>query len=135
MKKRILLLLLCALAPAALFAAEGGIPYTVLNDNNFASETKGKLVFIDFYADWCGPCKQFAPVFEAVAAANPSLNFVKVDTDACPKLSAAFKINSIPYIVAYKDNKVIAKFTTYPRSEKTFDTWVKKVVQAVENQE
>ena len=82
MKKRILLLLLCALAPAALFAAEGGIPYTVLNDNNFASETKGKLVFIDFYADWCGPCKQFAPVFEAVAAANPSLNFVKVDTDA-----------------------------------------------------
>ena len=114
---------MCALAPAALFAAEGGIPYTVLNDNNFASET-----------DWCGPCKQFAPVFEAVAAANPSLNFVKVDTDACPKLSAAFKINSIPYIVAYKDNKVIAKFTTYPRSEKTFDTWVKKVVQAVENQ-
>ena len=93
------------------------------------------IAVIDFYADWCGPCKQFAPVFEAVAAANPSLNFVKVDTDACPKLSAAFKINSIPYIVAYKDNKVIAKFTTYPRSEKTFDTWVKKVVQAVENQE
>ena len=132
MKKRILLLLLCALTPAALFA---GIPYTVLNDSNFAAETEGKLVFIDFYADWCGPCKQFEPVFREVALNNPKLNFVKVDTDACPKLSEAFKITSIPYIVAYKDNKVIAKFTTYPRSEKTFDTWVKKVVQAVENQE
>lgn len=118
----------------SLFAADD-TPYMLLNDDNFASETKGKLAFIDFYADWCGPCRQFAPAFEATAAANPELFFVKVDTDASPKLSAAFKITSIPYIVAYKDNKVIAKFTTYPRNEKVFDNWVKKVVAAVEKQD
>lgn len=134
MKKRVFLILavLCCL-PAALFAADDA-SYKLLNDSNFAAETKGKLVFIDFYADWCGPCRQFAPVFEAVAAANPDLCFVKVDTDASPELSAAFKITSIPYIVAYKDNKVIAKFSIFPRSEKTFDSWVKKVVEAVEKQ-
>lgn len=135
MKKRGLLIftvLFCL--PAALFAADDA-PYKLLDDSNFAAETKGKLVFVDFYADWCGPCQQFAPVFETVAAANPDLFFVKVDTDASPKLSAAFRITSIPYIVAYKDSKVIAKFTSFPRNEKTFDSWVKKVVAAVEKQD
>lgn len=132
-KSTFLILAVLFCLPAALFAADDA-PYRLLNDSNFAAETKEKLVFVDFYADWCGPCRQFAPVFEAVAAANPDLCFVKVDTDASPKLSAAFKITSIPYIVAYKDNKVIAKFTAFPRNEKTFDGWVKKVVAAVEKQ-
>ena len=124
MKKRVFLILAVLFClPAALFAADDA-PYKLLDDSNFVAETKGRLVFVDFYADWCGPCRQFAPIFEAVAAANPDLFFVKVDTDASPKLSAAFK-----------NSKVIAKFTSFPRNEKTFDSWVKKVVAAVEKQD
>lgn len=134
MKKKAFLILTIFFCLSATLFASDNTPYKLLNDTNFAAETKGKLVFIDFYADWCGPCKQFAPVFEAVAAANPELNFVKVDTDASPKLSEAFKITSIPYIVAYTNSKVVAKFTAFPRSEKTFDSWVKKVVDAIEKQ-
>lgn len=132
MKKKILLFALL-FSSVSLFATEK-TAYLSLNDNNFMKETAGKLVFIDFYADWCGPCQQFAPVFEAVAQALPQFTFVKVDTDNSPKLSTAFKVTSIPYIVAFKDNKVIAKFNSYPRTEKTFTDWVQKVAKAVEKQ-
>src|SRR3954452_10297906 len=58
------------------------------------------IVLIDFWAEWCGPCRQFGPVFERVSEANPDATFVKVDTEAEPELAARYGVSSIPMRVA-----------------------------------
>lgn len=64
---------------------------------------EGGTVFVDFWAAWCGPCRQFAPNYEAAAEANPDLVFAKVDTEDQQQLAAAMNITSIPTIMAFKD--------------------------------
>jgi len=61
------------------------------------------IVLIDFWAAWCGPCRQFAPVYEQVSDANPDVAFTKVDTEAQPELAGRYGISSIPTLVVYRD--------------------------------
>ncbi|MFC9930593.1 thioredoxin [Streptomyces sp. NPDC127190] len=68
---------------------------------------KNGFVLIDFWAEWCGPCRQFAPVYEKAAADNPDLVFGKVDTEAQPELAAAFGIQSIPTLMIVRDKVAI----------------------------
>ena len=64
---------------------------------------KGGIVFIDWWAGWCGPCRAFAPVYERAAEANPDIAFAKIDTDKEQELAAAFGIRSIPTLMIFRD--------------------------------
>ncbi len=64
---------------------------------------KDGIVLIDFWAAWCGPCRQFAPVFERVSERNEDAVFAKVDTEAEPELAQMYGVTAIPTLVVYRD--------------------------------
>ena len=79
-----------------------------LNAENFADTVKGSpTVLIDFWAEWCGPCKQFGPVYDQVSEHNPDIVFAKVDTDAQQELARSFNVSAIPTLVAIRDGIVL----------------------------
>ncbi len=65
------------------------------------------MVIVDFWAEWCGPCKNFAPVFGTAAEKNKDIVFAKVDTEAAQGLAAQFQIRSIPTLMVFKEQIVV----------------------------
>jgi thioredoxin 1 len=69
--------------------------------------TENEIVLVDFWADWCGPCKMFAPVFEAASDKHGDVVFAKVDTEAEQQLAMEAQIRSIPTLMAFRDGILV----------------------------
>ena len=80
---------------------------TVITKDNFQSEVLdySGTVLIDFWADWCGPCRMLSPVIDEVAAENPAIKVGKVNVDAEQELAAQFGIMSIPTLLVFKNGQ------------------------------
>jgi thioredoxin 1 len=81
----------------------------VLNGSNFDEVTSEGVTLIDFYADWCGPCKAIAPIIEELAEEVSDARVVKVDTEESPDIAVRFGIRSIPTFIVMKDGVVVDK--------------------------
>lgn len=84
-----------------------------IDSAEFNEVIKEGVVFVDFFADWCGPCKMLGPVLEEVSKDYPEIEFVKVNVDDNMDLAEKFSIMSIPQIFMFKDGTVIGKFGGY----------------------
>ena len=80
-----------------------------LNKENFEKEilNGNGTALVDFYADWCGPCKMLAPIIEEISAEHADILVGKINVDDSPELAAQYQITNIPTVLVFRDGKVI----------------------------
>ena len=82
---------------------------TVVTDASFAADVlqSDKPVLVDFWAEWCGPCRMIAPVLEEIASSQDNLKIVKLNVDENPQTAAAYRVMSIPTMNVYKGGEIV----------------------------
>ena len=80
---------------------------TITAANLDSTIVENDIVILDFWAAWCGPCRAFAPVFEAASERHPDVVFGKIDTEAQQQLAAAFEIRSIPTLMIFREKVLL----------------------------
>ena len=88
-----------------------------LNEQNFQTVINSGTTLVDFYADWCGPCKMIAPILEEIANERNDINVGKVNVDESGMLAMKYNVSSIPTIIVFKDGQEQAKIVGYRRKE------------------
>lgn len=82
-----------------------------LNKDNFKQEVldSDKVALVDFFADWCGPCKMVGPIVDQIASENSDINVCKINVDEQPELAARYNVMSIPTLISFKDGQELKK--------------------------
>ena len=96
-----------------------------LKENDFQKEvldSKG-LVLVDFWAEWCSPCRQLGPILESVSKTMPNVKFCKVNVDEAPSTAASFGIRSIPSMFLFRDGRQIDTKVGFS-SEESITSWL-----------
>jgi thioredoxin 1 len=105
------------------------MPVTIVNKDNFKAEVldhKGK-VFVDFHAEWCGPCKVTGPIIDELSEEIKDMKFIKIDVDQNPELAQNYSVFSIPNFLIFKDGAAVNQFVGAMGKE-GFLAEIKKVV-------
>ncbi len=101
----------------------------MLDESNFSKEIESGVTLIDFFAEWCGPCRMLAPVVEEVAdSLKDKASFGKVDIDKQVKLATEYQVTSIPTLVLFKDGKEVDRIVGL-RDEKALKEFVEKALK------
>ena len=83
-----------------------------ITQENFEEKTKDPCV-VDFYADWCGPCRMLSPILESISVEMKDKKFFKLDIDENPSISEKFNVKAIPTILVFKDGEVVKRILGY----------------------
>lgn len=86
------------------------------NFKEIISDSRGTVI-LDFWAEWCGPCKMIAPLVEEISEAHPEITFAKVNVDDEPAIAAAYGIMSIPTLIKFRDGKAVEQNVGYSGKE------------------
>ena len=81
----------------------------IVSSNEFDTEIKEKTVFVDFYADWCGPCKMMAPIIEEIEKELTNIKFIKVNVDEAEEIAVRYGIMSIPTFFIFNNGELVKK--------------------------
>lgn len=94
-----------------------------LKNENFKEEIQKGTVLVDFYADWCGPCKMLGPVIEELSRENPGISIIKVNVDEHEDLAREYAVMSIPTLLLIQDGQIVKKQVGFVPKE-VLSSWI-----------